>query len=77
MFRFASVFFSIKSFVDVTLLTEPNRPSNTNLCVSVPSSVPVRPNLYLQSSSFVNILVSDLDLNRWASSPTTQPKSLK
>ena len=29
--------------VDITLFTVPNKPSNTNLCVFVPSKVPVRP----------------------------------
>ena len=64
MFRFASVLLSINSFVDTTFSTAPNKPSNTNLCVCVPSSVPVNPNLYLHKCSLVIIFVSDLDLNR-------------
>jgi hypothetical protein len=67
--RFARLLLSINSFVVVTCLTAPNKPSRTNRCVCDPSSVPVSPNLYLQSSSFVSIDVNDFALNRCASSP--------
>ena len=40
-----------------------NKPSNTNLCVLLPSSVPVKPTLYLVFSNFVINFVSDTDLN--------------
>ena len=61
----------------VTFSTLPNRPSKTNLCVCVPSKVPVIPKRYLQLISLVMIVVNDLDLNRCASSPTTHPKFSK
>ena len=43
--------------VDTTLFTVPNKPSNTSLCVCVPSKVPVSPTLYGHFSNFVKILV--------------------
>ena len=74
---FASVFLSISSFVVTTCSTDPNNPSRTNLCVSVPSSVPVNPNLYLHWCNLVIIPVNDLDLNMCASSPITHPNASK
>jgi hypothetical protein len=77
IFKLASVSLSISSLVVVTLLTFPNNPSKTSLCVCVPSKVPVNPKRYLQFINLVMIVVNDLDLNRWASSPITHPKFSK
>jgi hypothetical protein len=68
---------SINSFVLTNCFALPNSPSSTSLFVSVPSSVPVNPNRYLQSTNLVIIEVSDLALKRWHSSPITTSKSLK
>ena len=54
----------VSSFVDTTLFTLPNRPSNTNLCVLVPSKVPVIPIRYSQLVSLVIILVNETALNK-------------
>ena len=67
----AILFVSINSFVDITFITGPNNPSKTSLCVSVPSRVPVNPNLQSQFSNFVIIFVRELALNKCASSPIT------
>jgi len=67
--KFDSLPLSISSLVDITFSTSPKRPSNTNLCVFVPSKVPVRPILYLAFVQEVSIVVRDCALNRCASSP--------
>src|SRR6056297_3506341 len=75
MLRLAREPESIRSLVVVTRLTGPKIPSRTNLCVFVPSRVPVVPNLYSDSEHLVRIDVSDLALKLCASSPITQPNS--
>ena len=68
---------SISSLLVVIFLCGPNKPSSTNLCVWVPSRVPVNPNLYLASVHLVRILVRDLALKLCASSPITMPNVWK
>ena len=48
---------------EIILYEGPNKPSNTHLCVCVPSRVPVKPKRYLALSSFDIIDIKDFDLN--------------
>ena len=54
-----------------------NKRSNTSLCVCAFSKVFCKFLRYLQSINLVIISVSDLDLNKCASSPNTTPNCSK